>query len=222
MSLLSFIPFVKSNAPDQVISESWEDRNKILDDGVNLFCWKRPEEPVIHQYLQGVLNSHPQPIQVSVNKDELPLQLENARKIWEKHSGSINGEEQFWQDIFMLVNDFLDYSTSGAGTVHLRVISDDSCRKFHTDGYPLRLFTTYLGRGTEWLPEKATNRKGLGKSNDVIVKRHALIQRMKPFEVGILKGEIPGRQRNVKGVVHRSPEIAQNEEKRITLRVDVN
>ena len=45
---------------------------------------------------------------------------------------------------------------------------------------------------------------------------------MKPFEVGILKGEIPRRQRNVKGVVHRSPEIAQNEEKRITLRVDIN
>ncbi len=222
MSLLSFIPFVKSNAPDQVISEAWEDRNKILNDGVNLFCWKRPENPDIHQFLQGVLNSHPQPIQVSVNKVELPQQLENARKSWEEHQDSINGEEQFWQDIFMLVNDFLDYSTSGAGTVHLRVISDDSCRKFHTDGYPLRLFTTYLGRGTEWLPEKATNRKGLGKSNDVIVKRPALIQRMKPFEVGILKGEIPGRQRNVKGVVHRSPEIAQNEEKRITLRVDIN
>ena len=221
MSLLSFIPFLKSNAPEQVLSEDWEDRNQILDDGVNLFCWKRPENPVIHQFLQGVLNSHPQPIQVSVNKDELPEQLENARQSWGKHPDSNNGE-QFWQDIFMLVNDFLDYSTSGAGTVHLRVITDDSCRKFHTDGYPLRLFTTYLGRGTEWLPEAATNRKGLGKSNDRIVKKPAMIQRMKPFEVGILKGEVPGHHRTAKGVVHRSPGISQDGEKRITLRVDIN
>ena len=83
-------------------------------------------------------------------------------------------ENNSGKTFFMLVNDFLDYSPSGAGTVHLRVISDDSCRKFHTDGYPLRLFTTYLGRGTEWLPEKATNRKGLGKSNDLIVKKSFL------------------------------------------------
>jgi len=79
MSLLSFIPFLKSNAPDQVISEAWEDRNKILDDGVNLFCWTRPKNAVIHQFLQGVVNSHPQPIQVPVSKHELVSQLEDAR-----------------------------------------------------------------------------------------------------------------------------------------------
>ena len=222
MSLLSIIPFKKSTVPGQVLSEDWEDRIKILDEGVNLFCWQRPEDPIIHRFLLSVLNRHPQPIQVSVNKHELSLQLEKARKSWDKHTDNNRGGELFWQDVFMLVNDFLDYSPSGTGTVHLRVVSDDSCRKFHTDGYPMRLFTTYYGRGTEWLPETATNRRGLGKRNDLIVKRPALIQRMKPFEVGILKGEVPGHYRTAKGVVHRSPAISQDGEKRITLRVDVN
>ena len=45
MSLLSFIPFVKSNIPEQVISEAWEDRNEILDDGVNLFVLEKTGKP---------------------------------------------------------------------------------------------------------------------------------------------------------------------------------
>ena len=105
--------------------------------------------------------------------------------------------------------------------MHLKMISDDACTKFHTDGYSLRLFTTYHGKGTEWLPEKAVNRTFLGQSNDLIVKDASRIQQMDAFEVGILKGEIPGKASSVKGIVHRSPKIAHTGEKRIILRVDI-
>ncbi len=83
------------------------------------------------------------------------------------------------------------------------------------------LFTTYLGRGTEWLPEKAVNRSALGKTNELIVKDPSLIQRMNAFDVGILKGELPKRMQRVKGVVHRSPQISEAGEKRVVLRVDI-
>ena len=94
-----------------------------------------------------------------------------------------------------------------SGTIHLKVIDDNACSKFHTDQYKLRLFTTYYGKGTEWLPEKATNREALGKTNELIVKDATKIQELTTYDVGVLKGTIPGIINSSKGIVHRSPQI---------------
>lgn len=127
----------------------------------------------------------------------------------------------FWEDVTILIQDFLAFSENSSATVYLKVIDNNACTKFHTDGYSLRLFTTYHGRGTEWLPEKAVNRSALGETNDQIVKDPSKIQRMETCEVGILKGEIPNAPNRTRGIVHRSPEIVQTGEKRIILRIDI-
>ena len=128
----------------------------------------------------------------------------------------------FWEDVYRLTFDFLSsFSPDHSGTVHLKKVDSNECSKYHTDGYSLRLFTTYYGSGTEWLPEKAVHRAGLGKSNEKILKDPSQIQRMDPFEVGILKGELPNKMNRTPGIVHRSPEIELHAEKRIILRVDL-
>ena len=119
------------------------------------------------------------------------------------------------------MTDFLVFSQAKRGGVYLKVVDDNACTKFHVDGYKLRLFTTYVGQGTEWLPEQATNRKGLGKSNNKIVKDASQVRQMNPFEVGILKGELPNGKSSTFGIVHRSPEIVSSEGKRVILRVDI-
>ncbi|MEM8893030.1 MAG: DUF1826 domain-containing protein, partial [Bacteroidota bacterium] len=124
------------------------------------------------------------------------------------------------EDVYKLASDFLSYSDYGRGRLHLRVVNNDGCTKFHTDNYTLRLFTTYVGKGTEWLPESAVNRTGLGKGNEHVVKNQTMIERMRPFEVGLLKGEIKNRS-ITKGIVHRSPKISHTGEKRIILRIDI-
>jgi hypothetical protein len=221
MIMLAHFPFLKSKftVPQQIISTSWADREKILCEDVNLFCWNRSPDPVIKKYLLPITDRNLQPIRYEVNRTNLQQQIEKASTIWDNTPSS--NHEAFWNDIFMLIHDFLGLSDSESGTIYLQVIHDNACTKFHVDGYSLRLFTTYFGKGTEWLPEKATNRKGLGRTNELIVKDFGLVRRMAPFVVGILKGEKPGLISRVKGIVHRSPEIESEGEKRIILRVDI-
>ncbi|MEL6534732.1 MAG: DUF1826 domain-containing protein [Bacteroidota bacterium] len=206
--------------PQQVLSNRWEDREAILQPQVNLYCWQRPMNPAVQGYLDHLMQQDLSPICcLQVNQKYIASQLAEARTQWKDHD---SGEgDAFWQDLQQITRDFLSFSKDGAGIIHLKVIRDDACRKFHTDGYRLRLFTTYYGRGTEWLPEQATNRAALGKNNERIVKDPTQIQRMEAFQVGILKGEVPNTSHTVRGIVHRSPPIAKSGEQRLIFRVDL-
>jgi len=220
MNLLAGIPFInKAKAPRQVISTNWSDRKAILEEDVNLFCWKRPVNQDITTYLQKILETKKKQISFFTMIDQVEQELIQHRSSWDAKFDSAG--DAFWQDIIQLSKDYLTFSDTASGTITLKVIEDDACTKFHMDGYSFRLFTTYIGAGTEWLPEKATNRKGLGKQNELIVKDPSQVQQMDTFEVGILKGEVPNEVPSVKGIVHRSPEISQSGEKRIILRVDI-
>ena len=220
MNLLTGIPFLdRQKSPQQVQSDSWEDRNEILKSDVNLFCWKRPHPPEVTNFLTSIASGGTKAISFSTTLDHLSDSIKQHRTLW--YSEFASEADIFWKDAEKLVNDFLSLSNTQSGTVFLKVISDNACTKFHMDGYSLRLFTTYLGPGTEWLPEKATNRKGLGQSNERIIKDPSQIQSMETFEVGILKGEIANRLNPTKGIVHRSPEIHEAGEQRIILRVDI-
>ncbi|WP_424964219.1 DUF1826 domain-containing protein [Ekhidna sp.] len=205
--------------PKQIISDSWSERNVILESDVNLFSWKRKTNQQISSYLQHVVSSDKEPISFFTDVNDLEKWISEIRGIWDGENKTAG--DAFWKDVFIVVRDFLTFSPSQSGTVILKVIHSNQCTKFHTDGYPLRLFTTYYGKGTEWLPEKALNRGALGKRNDQIVKNPFKIQRMETFEVGILKGELSDRMNPTPGIVHRSPEIEKTGEKRIILRVDI-
>lgn len=221
MNLLVPIPFLKSktNRPRQVISNSWQDRKRILSKDVNLFCWERSLDQQMKDYLKPGFDAFSEPIVFTTTLHDLPAQLLKARATWD-HSHT-EGADAFWMDVYRLVCDFLSLSESRYCTLHLRSVDDNGCTKFHTDGYSLRLFTTYHGPGTEWLPEDAVNRKALGTSNKRIVTSPGRVQRMGTGHVGILKGELPGRPPAAMGIVHRSPAISHTGEKRIILRVDI-
>jgi hypothetical protein len=104
--------------------------------------------------------------------------------------------------------------------LYLKIVSNDACRKFHVDGYDLRLLCTYAGQGTEWTYNDNVNRKHLGEGeNEQIIKDWGYINKLNPFDVAILKGEIPNR-RTGKGIVHRSPPIEERGERRLLLRID--
>jgi hypothetical protein len=200
-----------------VVSKSWEDREEIIKKEVNLFCWKRPVDFRIVNYLKEIQNERPERISQFISLIDLHRQLELCRSKWDSEK---RGDE-FWNDVANLTSDFLRLSERSEGQLHLRIVEDDACAKFHTDRYKFRLFSTYLGPGTEWLPEMATNRSALGKDNSRIVRDEFFIQRMEAFEVGILKGQYVSEKQGIKGIVHRSPEISKTKEKRVILRVDV-
>lgn len=218
MKAMSGVTFWFRN-PKQIISDSWSERNAILKPDVNLFCWKRNDDLQIHHYLEKVIEEDKEPISFFTDTNDLEKWISELRGIWDGENSKEG--DAFWDDVFIVVRDFLAFSTNQSGTVLLKVIHSNQCTKFHTDGYSLRLFTTYYGKGTEWLPERALNRWALGKTNEKIVKNPSKIQQMETFEVGILKGELPNSVNPTPGIVHRSPEIEHTGEIRVILRVDI-
>lgn len=94
---------------------------------------------------------------------------------------------------------------AGAVAVRLRLecIADDACRRFHADNVALRLLCTYLGPGTEWLPDPTAP---------------CTIRRVPTLAVALLKGRAWGD--GGAACVHRSPPIAGRGVRRLLLAVD--
>lgn len=185
----------------------------------NLFVWERELTSSVTDFAKDVTISFPEPVRLHITKAELGGQIDKARAQWV--GVSTLADHDFWSDARRLTADFLDFAEGRSGTLHLKVVSDGACTKFHTDGYRLRLFTTYYGLGTEWLPEAAVDRSALGKTNESIVKDPDQVQRIGTGHVSILKGELPGQKCTVKGIVHRSPSITSIDQRRLILRIDI-
>lgn len=105
--------------------------------------------------------------------------------------------------------------------LRLRRLEAAMCPRFHCDNLPVRLVTTYLGPGSEWLPEWAVNRQGLGAprpDKPEIVADPAAVQRLATGDLALLKGSgwVGNEER---AVVHRSPALAAGQQ-RLLLTLD--
>lgn len=127
----------------------------------------------------------------------------------------------FAEELRRLISLFAAVAGTMAVRVKLDVEREDRCRYFHTDRVGLRLLCTYLGPGTEWVPDEFADRSALGSGdNAAIVPDPRRVQRLAPFWVGLFKGDLhpecPGR-----GNIHRSPPIGHRRNTtRILLTID--
>lgn len=105
--------------------------------------------------------------------------------------------------------------------IRLRLLDAAMCPRFHVDNLPVRLVTTYHGPGSEWLPEGAVNRAGLGAPSaekPEIVRDPDAIQRLAAGDLALLKGG--GWEGNEhRALVHRSPALIEGQ-KRLLLTID--
>lgn len=112
------------------------------------------------------------------------------------------------------------FNTETVG-IRLRLLNAAMCPRFHCDNLPVRLVSTYMGPGSEWLPEYAINREGLGAphpNRPEIVRDEAAIQSMGTGDIALIKGSgWIGNEHH--GLVHRSPALAEGE-KRLLLTID--
>lgn len=100
-------------------------------------------------------------------------------------------------------------------------VRTDQCRKFHVDFVRYRLVTTYVGPGTEWVPDEAVRREALEHpqdcpcdANNEIVRDLSAVRHAVPGEVIVMKGALhPGHL----GAVHRSPPIEGTGQVRVVL-----
>jgi hypothetical protein len=124
------------------------------------------------------------------------------------------------------VHSWLRRADAGRGNAQLHVTDGDDCRKFHVDYYRLRLIVTYVGPGTELVPESALNRLAIWTGGDdvalanrSIVRAEGAIVRAHTGDVVLLKGErwAPGL-----AAVHRSPPIERSGLRRLILKLTVD
>lgn len=105
--------------------------------------------------------------------------------------------------------------------IRLRLLDAAMCPRFHVDNLPVRLVTTYQGPGSEWLPEAAVDRAGLGAPSTQkpeIIRDPDAIQRLEVGDLALLKGG--GWEGNEqRALVHRSPALIEGQ-KRLLLTID--
>ncbi len=114
--------------------------------------------------------------------------------------------EKLIEDILVLCNSFRELTTSPSIEIRLEVVTGNSCWKFHSDYVEMRLITTYLGRGTQWIDDRKFDREADNLESDAI-------NELRGGDVGLFKGRLAkGRP-----AIHRSPPVSGTGEKRLLL-----
>tara|TARA_A100000164_G_scaffold375125_1_gene409473 strand:- start:378 stop:1034 length:657 start_codon:yes stop_codon:yes gene_type:complete len=104
--------------------------------------------------------------------------------------------------------------TLNSKSVSFCLATERGCSRYHIDNVPMRLLVTYMGQGTEWLPNEIANRAAFeeGLPNEKIVKDSSKIKSIKTFNVAIFRG-------GATGLLHRTPDSALKNPS-ILLRLD--
>lgn len=193
---------------------------RIGDDALSLVIWQRRLPRALRGGLRHWAARDPVRFEVCVEHDDW---IESALE------GFPHGDGRAFlvSDITQLLGRFRQLASSANVKVSFGTVRGDQCRKFHADYHRLRLITTYLGPGTEWLPEAALRREALvdppacsTTANQLIVKDPALVQRAHSGDVLVLRGH-DGVNAGGLAAVHRSPPIEQSGKTRVVLVASV-
>ena len=183
---------------------------EIFQDGVNLAVWQR-RLPVQVEDFAALVVSLGQSLAdqrvLDVNEHEpppLPGLLQEA--------ADLHGYEGFVADVKWLVSAYTCLLGARRVGLRLRVLQGAMCPRFHVDNVPLRLLTTYVGSGSEWLEEGAVERVGLHLAKAPVDN----IRTLQAGEVAVLKGE-KWLGNEGAGLIHRSP---ASEQRRLLLSLD--
>jgi len=139
------------------------------------------------------------------------------------HATALKDYVLIQQDIKYLFTLFSEAAGAGSYKLLLTTVSNNMCRKFHTDINDLRMLCTYVGPGTLWLTEDNANRAALKHfaDNDSIVLDNSKIKQAQTGAAVILKGAVYPKE-GTKAILHRSPTIEGSGQNRVLLRIDTD
>ncbi|WP_158969851.1 DUF1826 domain-containing protein [Paraglaciecola sp. L3A3] len=190
----------------------------IFSPNISVAIWQRQASSVISCYFENAFQSLGMGMRSVFSMKSLEQELNNTLPEYE-------GKKDAIEDIYLL-SDMLT-CLFDCDDVGLRLVPLKSamCPTFHIDNIPVRLVTTYLGSGTQWLPLEALQdqppkqqKQGFAKTNSGAYYKQSHIQQMNPFDVGLLKGKAWDKQAKM-AAVHRSCQLQKND-KRVLLTLD--
>ena len=159
--------------------------------GINLAIWQRAVPgDVAAEIARLDLCCLPE-VRLVAPAEALAAPLAAAMAAW--------GAPALLNDVLALAGDFAAIMATPAISVRLEAIAGDACRRWHADYVTARLITTYLGPGTDWLPD------GAGEGD---------ARRLPTGAVAMFKGHgwAPDAP-----IIHRSPPIAGTGQHRLVL-----
>ncbi len=202
-----------------ISSHSPEVFTKIFQDDVNLAIWQSDLSSKLLASAQKFVKQQPNFKAVITVTPQNCYQQMNERLV------DLPNKEELCQHISLLVEMFCTlFDLDGAG-LRLMALDRPMCPRFHVDKIPCRLVTTLIGESTQWLNHEVIDRSKLGAGSLGIADEHSgLIQGIRDInqlstgDVALLKGEGWFDNSNA-GLVHRSPQVNDNES-RLLLTLD--
>lgn len=139
---------------------------------------------------------------------------------------TLPGRELLATDIGTLNQIYCDLLGCPGAGVRLEVVAGAMCPRFHVDRVGIRMLCTYRGPGTEWLDDRDADRRLLGRGAEGasdeasgLMLDPKAVQVVPTFAIALLKGSL--WQGNVgRGIIHRSPAVADMESPRVLLAID--
>lgn len=198
----------------------------ILDPEVHVAIWRRPSNQHIVDLLQRQdceVGRHSRFVghtaELAAERDIAQLVPAAAR------AADPAGTAELVGDVSALCEMFAELLCADELMVSLESPEEAMCPRFHVDRVGVRMLVTYVGPGTEWLPNEHVDRRLLGDAGhgrpdnkSGLMRPGAEVQQVSPFDVVLLKGEAwPGAENF--GAVHRSPD--PKGQRRVLLRVDM-
>ncbi|WP_232822359.1 DUF1826 domain-containing protein [Salinicola sp. CR57] len=184
-----------------VIGDTIDHLPRIFDDGITLSVMRRPLSDEITASVDGLMRESRSLEWSWRGPADDTMCADLARKL------KVTQEEALVADVCLMAEAIAYLFDAPQIGVRLRKLEGAMCPRFHVDNLGVRFITTYAGAGTEWLPDDAADRRGLGAAHPDkpdIVRDPERIQRLSCGDLALMKGSSwignAGR-----GLIHRSP-----------------
>lgn len=213
------LAFAMPATPRQVQGKTVESFLEILRDDVNLAVWQRQLDPLTTQFSQSVVASGRALAETFTwaAKDSEASDIATLPG-FAQAVADIPGYAAFVADVGYLVSLFACLLDARAVGVRLRTLDKAMCPRWHVDKVPVRLITSYVGPGSEWLTEQDSPRQQLGGPAVDSWNEDASARALACGEVALVKGE-RWQGNEGRGLVHRSPCLSAGQ-RRLLLTLD--
>lgn len=208
--------------PRHVFADDRAGLARVLDPAMNLCIWRRSIGTGLVEWLAEVCEHHDFRAQCDLDRsapDASPLLCALP---------ACPARDALRADIEEVARVYAALMNAPVVLATLARVSHDMCRRFHVDAVGIRALCTYAGPGTQWVPEHAALRGGLGlqgknlrDTNLAVVPNPGEVQSLEVGWVALLKGSAwPGNEHF--GAIHRSPPVSATGERRLLLKLDVD
>lgn len=192
---------------------------EVYREHTNLLIWQRQLAESLSLGAKHILSTQP------TLRASCIVNADNVQQTLAEVLGSEPETFDLREDISLLVDMFCCLFDLQQVGLRLTSLNRAMCPRFHVDKVPCRLVTTYQGIATEWVPHHIADRTKLGAGSQGKTDEESGlmpsandIQILKQGDVALLKGERWEGNEGA-GVIHRSPQMSNNES-RLLLTLD--